>query len=44
MSLVGVPLLVEVAGIPPFPAQLVVLLVIFVFSFVSHHRVTFRRR
>ena len=44
MSLVGVPLLVELAGIPPFPAQLVVLVVIFVFSFLSHHRVTFRHR
>lgn len=44
MSLIGVPLLVELGGVPPFPAQLVVLAVIFVFSFVSHHRVTFRQR
>ena len=44
MSLVGVPILVEGAGLHPLVAQVVVLGVIFVFSFVSHHRVTFRRR
>ena len=44
MSLVGVPLLVELFGMPPFVAQLVVLVVIFAFSFLSHHRVTFRQR
>ena len=44
MSLVGVPLLVELVGMPPFVAQLVVLVVIFLFSFLSHHRVTFRQR
>ena len=44
MSLVGVPLLVELAGMRPLPAQLVVLVVIFVFSFLSHHKVTFRPR
>ena len=42
MSLVGVPLLVELFGMRPFIAQLVVLVVIFAFSFLSHHRVTFR--
>lgn len=44
MSLVGVPLLVEVAGLHPLLAQVVVLGVIFVFSFVSHQQVTFRQR
>lgn len=44
MSLAGVPLLVETTGLPPLTAQLVVLVFIFMFSFFSHHTVTFRQR
>ena len=44
MSLVGVPLLVELGEMRPLPAQVVVLVVIFVFSFLTHRKVTFRAR
>ena len=44
MSLVGVPLLVEVVGLRPFPAQLLVLVGVVTMSFLGHREVTFRRR
>ncbi len=43
MSFIGVPALVEVADVPPFRAQLLVLVVVVTVSFVGHRTVTFRR-
>lgn len=44
MSFIGVPLLVELVGLPPFAAQLVVLVAVFTFSFLAHRGLTFARR
>ncbi len=44
MSLVGVPLLVELGGLRPFVAQLLVLVAVVTLSFLGHREVTFRRR
>ncbi len=44
LSLVGVPLLVELRGLRPFVAQLAVLVVVVTLSFLGHRQVTFRRR
>ncbi len=44
MSFVGVPLLVEGAGLRPLPAQLVVLVGVVTMSFLSHRGLTFRAR
>ncbi|WP_051750346.1 GtrA family protein [Phycicoccus jejuensis] len=43
LSLVGVPALVELAGLRPLVAQLLVLVGVVLLSFVGHLRVTFRR-
>ena len=43
MSLVGVPALVEIANLSPLTAQLLVLAVVVVFSYLGHRKVTFRR-
>ena len=43
MSLLGVPALVEVAGLPPLTAQVLVLVVVVIASFLGHRNVTFRR-
>ncbi|MFQ6172860.1 GtrA family protein [Oryzobacter sp. R7] len=44
MSVVGVPLLVETAGLDPLLAQVLVLGVVLTWSFLGHTRLTFRRR
>ena len=43
MSLLGVPALVEVAGLQPMTAQLLVLVVVVVASYLGHRTMTFRR-
>lgn len=43
LSLAGVPALVELAGLRPLVAQLLVLVGVVLLSFVGHLRVTFRR-
>ena len=42
MSFVGVPLLVEGAGLRPLPAQVIVLVGVVTMSFLSHRGLTFR--
>lgn len=44
MSFVGVPLLVEGAGLRPLPAQIIVLVGVVTMSFLSHRGLTFRAR
>lgn len=44
MSFIGVPVLVESLGMHPLPAQLCVLVVVVVSSFLAHRRLTFGDR
>jgi putative flippase GtrA len=41
MSLVGVPALVEIAGLPPLVAQLAVLTIVVLMSYLGHRTMTF---
>lgn len=43
-SFLGVLVLVEVVGLAPLPAQLVVMVLIAAWSFVANHRISFARR
>ena len=43
-SLVGVPLLVELAGLQPFPAQVLVIAMLVFVSFLAHRHITFASR
>ena len=43
MSLVGVPVLVELAGLPPLGAQVIVLTFVVLASYLGHRTITFRR-
>lgn len=43
MSLVGVPALVEIAGLPPLVAQVVVLTFVVLMSYLGHRTMTFSR-
>jgi putative flippase GtrA len=43
MSLLGVPVLVEIAGLRPLAAQLAVLVLVVLMSYVGHRNITFKR-
>ena len=43
ISLVGVPALVELAGLPPLGAQVIVLTFVVLASYLGHRTITFRR-